>query len=293
MQAPLSFTVPGVVDGFLTLLERYGTKSTEEVLAPAIEYAEQGIPHYEYMLARLGWPATLEQFRNYPPGGSEIFFDNQQVPLPGSLLVQPGLASVLKGLSSAGSNGSGDRIEGIQAARHAFYQGGIANTIAECVQSVGGIMGLEDLANYRAQFETPVKTTFRGYEILGHDSWTQGPVLMQALNMLDRFDLPAMGHNSPAYIHTVTEALNLAFADREAYYGDPAFSAVPIDGLLSPEYAAQRSQAIDLNRASTSMPPAGDPWPYSKQVKSQSGVASEAVLSGEPAGGLHQHAPGR
>jgi len=284
MQAPLSFTVPGVVDGFLTLLEKYGTKSIEEVLVSAIEYAEQGIPHYEYMLARLGWPATMEQFRNYPPGGSEIFFDNQQVPLPGSLLVQPGLADVLKGLANAGSKDC-SRLEGIQAARHAFYQGGIANTIAECVQSVGGIMDLDDLANYRAQFETPVKATFRGYEILGHDSWTQGPVLMQALNMLDRFDLQAMGHNSPAYIHTVTEALNLAFADREAYYGDPAFSTVPIDGLLSPEYAAQRSQEIDLNRATTSMPPAGDPWPYSKQVKGQSETASEPVLSGEAAAG--------
>ena len=284
MQAPLSFTVPGVVDGFLTLLERYGTKSIEEVLAPAIEYAEQGIPHYEYMLARLGWPATFEQFRNYPPGGSEIFFDNQRVPLPGSLLVQPGLADVLKGLANAGSKDC-SRPEGIQAARHAFYQGAIANTIAECVQSVGGIMVLEDLANYRAQFETPVKTTFRGHEILGQDSWTQGPVLMQALNMLDRFDLNSQGHNSPDYIHTVTEALNFAFADREAYYGDPAFSAVPIDGLLSPEYAAQRSREIDLNRASTSMSPAGDPWAYSKQIKSQSGAASEAVLSGEAASG--------
>jgi len=284
MQAPLSFTVPGVVDGFLTLLERYGTKSIEEVLAPSIEYAEQGIPHYEYMLARLGWPATFEQFRNYPPGGSEIFFDNQRVPLPGSLLVQPGLADVLKGLANAGSKDC-SRPEGIQAARHAFYQGAIANTIAECVQSVGGIMVLEDLANYRAQFETPVKTTFRGHEILGQDSWTQGPVLMQALNMLDRFDLNSQGHNSPDYIHTVTEALNFAFADREAYYGDPAFSAVPIDGLLSPEYAAQRSREIDLNRASTSMSPAGDPWAYSKQIKSQSGAASEAVLSGEAASG--------
>ena len=283
MQAPLSFTVPGVVDGFLTLLETYGTKSIEEVLAPAIEYAEQGIPHYEYMLARLGWPATLEQFRNFPPGGSEVFFDNWQVPLPGSLLVQPGLASVLKGLASAGL--SGDRLEGIQSARHAFYQGGIANTIAECVQSVGGIMGPEDLANYRVQFETPLKTTFRGYEILGHDSWTQGPVLMQALNMLDRFELRAMGHNSPAYIHTVAEVLNLAFADREAHYGDPEFSAVPIDGLLSMEYAAQRSQAIDQDRATTSMPPAGDPWPYSKLTRSHSGVASEPVLSGEPVAG--------
>lgn len=285
MQAPLSFTVPGVVDGFLTLLEKYGTMSISDVLVPAIEYAEQGIPHYEYMLARLGWPATFEQFKNYPPGGSEIFFDDQKLPLPGSLLVQPGLAGVLKGLAGDGTNGSRDRIEGIQAARHAFYQGSIANTIAECVQSVGGIMGLEDLSNYHAQFETPVKTTFRGYEILGHNSWTQGPVLMQALNMLDRFDLQAMGHNSPAYIHTVTEVLNLAFADREAYYGDPEFSEVPIDGLLSLDYAAERSQVIDLNRATTAMPSAGDPWAHSNQSKSHSGATSQPALGGEPVAG--------
>ncbi len=284
MQAPLSFTVPGVVDGFLTLLEQYGTMSISDVLAPAIEYAEQGIPHYEYMLARLESPSTLEQFRNFPPGGSEIFYENLQVPSPGCQLIQPGLADVLKGLASAGSK-AGDRLEGIQEARRSFYQGDIGRTIAECSQSVGGIMDLDDLASYHAQFESPVKTTFQGYEILGHDSWTQGPVLMQTLNMLNRFDLKSMGHNSHAYIHTVIEALNLAFADREAHYGDPEYSTIPIDGLLSMEYANQRSREIDPDRASTNMVPAGDPWAFSKRSNGGSAVRTEPVLSEGPVSG--------
>ena len=263
-QAPLAFTVPGVVDAFISLLERYGTKPVADVLAPAIHYAQHGIPHYEHMIARLRSPSTRQQFDQFPPGGREIFYNNGQVPRPGSLLVQPGLANTLQVMAQQGSPASGNRMEGLELARQAFYQGSIARTIAESAQRVGGILGLEDLAAYRSQFGQPTKTTFRGYEVLGHQTWTQGPMLMQTLNMLEGFDLKAMGHNSATYIHTVTEALKLAFADREAFYGDPDYAAVPLDGLVSKEYAATRAALIDFSRACPEMPAHGDPWAYSQ-----------------------------
>ncbi|PKB78373.1 MAG: hypothetical protein BZY88_18825 [SAR202 cluster bacterium Io17-Chloro-G9] len=266
-QAPLAFTVPGIVDAFISLLERYGTKPVADVLAPAIHYAEQGIPNYEYMLDRLRSPVTRQQFDQFPPGGAEVFYHDGELPRPGSLLVQPGLANTLKVMAQQGSSSSGSRLEGLDMARQAFYKGSIARTIVESSQSVGGILGMDDLAAYRSQFGEPTGTTFRGYEVFGHQTWTQGPMLMQTLNVLEGFDLKAMGHNSPAYIHTVTEALKLAFADREAFYGDPDYSTVPLDGLVSKEYAATRAALIDAGRAYPEMPPHGDPWAYSKETR--------------------------
>ena len=263
-KAYLSFTLPGVVDAFISMLEKYGTKSIDEVLAPAIHYAEEGIPNYEYMLDRLKSRATAAQFDQYSPGGWDVFYDGRQVPEAGSLLVQTGLANTLKAMASSGNNGSGSRAEGLHKAREAFYRGPVAKLMVESARGVGGILSMEDLAGYKAQFETPVTTTFHGYEVFGQDTWTQGPMLMQTLNMLEHFDLQAMGHNSPEYIHTVSEALKLAFGDREAFYGDPDFATVPIDGLLSKEYAAERVQLIDPEGAFPSQRPGGDPWKYSR-----------------------------
>lgn len=272
-QAPLSFTVPGVVHALFSLLERYGTRTAGEVLAPSIHYAERGIPNYEYMLERLNTPSTREQFDLFPPGGRDIFFQNGKLPRPGSLLVQKSLAEVLKKLVAAESAAPGHRLAGIRAARDAFYRGEIAQTIAECAQRVGGILSLDDLASYSAKFEEPVKTSFMGHEIHGHSTWTQGPMLMQALNILEHFDLKKLGHNSPAYIHTVAEALKLAFADRQAYYGDPDFSTIPIDGLLSRQYAAERAKLLNPNKAHPELPPAGDPWRYSRARRPKARVA--------------------
>ena len=139
----------------------------------------------------------------------------------------------------------------------------MAQIIHDCAHSVGGILGLKSLASYEAKYENPLKISFMGHEIHGQRTWTQGAVLMQALNILENFDLREMGHNSTAYIHTVSQALNLAFADREAYYGDPDFAVVPVDGLLSKEYARERATMIGRNRAFSKLPPPGDPWKYS------------------------------
>ena len=169
-------------------------------------------------------------------------------------------------MRDASLKASGSREESLQAARDAFYEGPIAELIVEETRKVGGILSMEDLAGYRSQFGEPVSTTFHGQEIWGQDSWTQGPMLMQALNILENFDLKAMGHNSPAYIHTVAEALKLCFGDREAFYGDPDFATVPIDGLLSKEYAAIRAEEIDPEGAYPEQRPAGDPWRFSKKT---------------------------
>ncbi len=272
-QSHLSFTLPGVVDAYISLLERYGTKSIDEILAPAISYATDGIPNYEYMIDRLDSGATAQQFDLYGPGGWDVFYHNREVPAPGTLLVQAGLANTLSAMLSGSGNGhSASRIEGLQKARDVFYRGPVAQQIADSAASVGGIMTMDDLAAYKSQYDTPVKTTFHGYEIHGHDTWTQGPVLMQTLNMLENFDLRAMGHNSPAYIHTIAEAIKLSFGDREAHYGDPDFSTIPIDGLLSKEYAAERAKLIDLETAYPAQPEGGDPWRYSKKSRGGNGA---------------------
>ena len=266
MDAPLSFTQPGIVDAFINMLERYGTMSFAEVAAPAISYAEDGIPHYEYMLERLRSRSGQEQFDNFPPGGWEVFYENRKVPAPGAMMRQPGLANTLKTMRDASQAASGSRSDSLKAARNAFYEGPIAELIVEETRKVGGILTLDDLSGYHAQFCDPVSTTFHGCEVWGQDSWTQGPMLMQALNILENFDLRAMGHNSPAYIHTVAEALKLCFGDREAFYGDPDFATVPIDGLLSKEYAAVRAEEIDPEGAYPEQRPAGDPWRFSKKT---------------------------
>ena len=272
-QSHLSFTLPGVVHAFLSLAERYGTKSVDELLAPAIAYAADGIPNYEYMLDRLDSGATAQQFDLYQPGGWDVFYHNRQVPAAGTPLVQPGLANTLRAMLPGSGNGHAlSRVEGIQKARDVFYRGPVAQTIADSVAGVGGIMSMDDLAAYESQYGTPVKTTFHGYEIYGQDTWTQGPVLMQTLNMLENYDLRAMGHNSPAYIHTVAEAIKLSFGDREAHYGDPDFSTIPIDGLLSKEYASERARLIDLETAYPAQPEAGDPWRYSSKSRGSNGA---------------------
>ena len=280
--AELSFTLPGVVDAFLLMLETYGTKTVGEALSPAIEYAQRGFPMYEFMLGRLQDPETVEQFQLYPPGGMDVFYPDGKPHRIGELLVQKSLAQTLQMLVNAERDAAGHRIAGIQAARDMFYRGDVARTIVQCSDRVGGLFTMEDLANYRARFDEPLRTTFMGHEICGQPTWTQGAVLLQAINILEHFNLKEMGHNSPQYIHTVTEAVKLAFADRETYYGDPEFVSVPIDGLVSKEYAAVRVRLLDLDRACPELPEAGDPWRYSRAPQTLAAVAPAKPI---PVGG--------
>ena len=255
--AHLSFTVPGAVDAFLTLLETYGTRTLGEALAPAVSYAGRGFPMYEYMHRLLAIPETRTQFDLYPPGGAAVFYPHGRVPAVGELFVQPALAATLTRLVDADTRARGDRAAGIAAARERFYRGDIATAIGAFSERAGGLLRASDLAGFRAGFEPPLRTTFAGREIFGPSAWTQGPVLMQALGMLAGFDLRALGHNSPRYVHVVTEALKLAFADRERYYGDA--SDVPLTALLAPSYLRERAALIDMDRAAAASPPPGDP----------------------------------
>ena len=245
------------------MLETYGTKTLAETLSPALEYAQQGMPMYERLRESLMSTATLDQFRLYPPGGLDVFYQDGEPPAVGQPLRQPQLAATLQALIDAERACSGSRSDGIGAARETFYKGPIAEEIVRCAQRVGGLFSAEDMASYQAGFDEPVKTDFMGFEVFGQPTWTQGAVLLQALNILEGFDLKSMGHNSADYIHTVTEALKLAFADREHFYGDPKFSTVPIDGLLSKEYAKARAALIDGASAMPEMPEPGDPWRFS------------------------------
>jgi gamma-glutamyltranspeptidase/glutathione hydrolase len=257
-KAHLSFTVPGVVDAFLHMLATYGTKTVGEVLRPAIDYAERGFPMYEYMHRMLSMTETRAQFALYPPGGDAIFYPNGTVPAVNSLFQQPQLARTLRCLAEAEQRAGGTRQVGIQAARDMFYRGEIAQHIVAFSQRVGGLLQSEDLAQYQATFETPIHTTFAGYDIYTQSTWTQAAVLLQALNMLEQVDLRALRHNSSAYIHTVTEVLKLAFADRERYYGDPQFTTVPIAGLLAKGYAQERLKNV-AEAASPGLPAPGAP----------------------------------
>jgi gamma-glutamyltranspeptidase/glutathione hydrolase len=256
-EAHLSFTVPGAVDAYLTVLETHGTRSLSEVLAPAVHYAEHGFPMYEYMHRLLDIPETRSQFDVYPPGGTAVFYPAGHTPEVGELFVQPALGATLRRLVEADTRGRGSRVAGIAAARERFYRGDIAAAIGGFSERLGGLLRAGDLAGYRARLEPPVRTTFAGREIVGQSAWTQGPVLMQALAILATLDLRSLGHNSPAYIHVVAEALKLAFADRERHYGDAG--GVPLAELLSPAYARERAGLIRPDRAMPEAPAPGDP----------------------------------
>jgi gamma-glutamyltranspeptidase/glutathione hydrolase len=255
--AHLSFTVPGAVDAYLTLLETHGTRTLSEVLTPALGYAEHGFPMYEYMHRLLAVPETRSQFDVYPPGGTAVFYPHGRVPAVGELFVQPALGATLRRLADASARVGGHREAGIVAARKRFYRGDVAAAIGAFSERLGGLLRASDLAGYRARLEPPLRMTFAGREIVGQPAWTQGPVLMQALAMLATLDLRALGHNSPRYVHVVTEALKLAFADRERYYGDAP--DVPMAELLSAAYARERAALIRMDRAAPAAPPPGDP----------------------------------
>jgi gamma-glutamyltranspeptidase/glutathione hydrolase len=281
--AHLSFTVPGAVDAYLTLLETHGTKTVGEVLAPAVQYAERGFPMYEYMRRVLAIPETQSQFDIYPPGGTAVFYPNGRVPELGDLFVQPAMAGTLRRLVEADATARGHRAAGIAAARARFYAGDVAATIGAFSQRVGGLLRAADLAGYRARLEPPLRTTFAGREILGQSVWTQGPVLMQALGMLASFDLRALGHNSARYIHVVSEALKLAFADRERYYGDHEDAFASAAELLAPAYLKERATLIRMDRAAPEAPPPGDlrrRGAAPRAVGATAGVRSDAAADG-------------
>lgn len=239
--------VPGVFDGLILALERYGTKSFAQVAAPAIGYASDGFVMPDefgkflqgYHDIMMNWPTSMQ-----------FFYPNGVITHHGQPFREPELANTLRQLVAAEKKAHGNRVRKLQAVRDYFYKGAIAHKIADFCDSSGGLISYEDMAGFQASIDQPVTGTYRGYEIHKPGFWTQGPVMIEALNILEGFDLKSMGHNSPQYVHTVVEALKLAFADRDQYYGDPTFSKIPAEILLSKDYAAERRKLIDPQHAS-------------------------------------------
>lgn len=254
---PLGATIPAVVDAAAIALERYGTKSLSDVLAPAIALAD-GFPMYEFLRRYL----ESERKGSEPYEWSmKTYYPNGRVTPTGEMFRQPNLAATLRALAAAerkALDGGANRAQGIQAGRDAFYTGPIAQRMTAAVRAAGGVMTDDDLASYRGRVEEPATVTYRGYSVHKAGFWNQGPALLQTLKLLEGFDLKAMGHGSPDAIHTIVESIKLAYADRDRYYADPDFAKVPGDALLSAAYAAMRRALIDPKKASLEQRP-GDP----------------------------------
>ena len=248
----LSGTVPGMVDAWYILLDRWGTMSFEKVLEQAIDLTENGFPIGNLMARAI---QTSQKIRKYPTT-SKTYLPGGKAPNPGDIFRNPALARTLKKLVEAEKqNASKGRHAALQAARDRFYKGDIALEMAKFSEANGGLFRYEDFAAYTAKVEEPVSTNYRGYQIFKNASASQGPAELFALNMLEGFDLKAMGHNSAAYIHTTAEALKLAMGDREKYLGDMDLIRIPYEGLLSKEYAAERRKLIDSDKASLELRP--------------------------------------
>ena len=248
----LAGTVPGMVDAWYIMLDRWGTMSFEKVLEQAIDLAENGFPIGNFMARAI---QTSRKITKYPTT-AKIYLPDGKAPKAGDIFRNPALARTLKKLVEAEKqNASKGRRAALQAARDRFYKGDIAKEMAAFSEANGGLFRYEDFAAYSAKVEEPVSTNYRGYQIYKNPSASQGPTELFALNMLEGFDLKAMGHNSAAYIHTTVEALKLAMGDREKYLGDMDFIRIPYEGLLSKEYAAERRKLIDADKASLELRP--------------------------------------
>ena len=248
--------VPAAPDAWITALERYGTMSFADVAAAAIRFGREGFGFQS--ISHEVMTEAAETIRRYPQNAA-IYMPGGDVPKPGTRFFQTDLANSIQYMADQETAAArkGGRAAGLAAARDAFYRGDIAQKIVAYHKANEGWLREDDLSEFHVDVETPLNVRFGDVTVFGCRPWCQGPVLLQALKILDGVDLRSLGHNTPAYIHTLVEALKLAFADRHAYYGDPKFVDVPIDSLLSDAYAARRRALIDPDRACPEMPPAG------------------------------------
>ncbi|MFT5391977.1 MAG: gamma-glutamyltranspeptidase/glutathione hydrolase [Gammaproteobacteria bacterium] len=250
--------IPAAPDAWITVLERWGTRSFGDVASAAIRFARDGFPMNH--LIRNTVSTHLDEYREFPANAAIFLRDGQPYEVD-EIFRQTETAASLQYMvdeeRKALANG-GDRNTGLNAARDAFYRGDIARKITDYHAEHGGWLTMEDLAEYRSGIEPAEKVSFGDIEVYACGPWCQGPALLQALNLVEGYDLKGMGHNSPAYIHTLTEAIKLVMADRDCYYSDPRFVDVPMAALLGKGYSAGRAAQIDPTKAWTEMPPAGD-----------------------------------
>jgi gamma-glutamyltranspeptidase / glutathione hydrolase len=254
----LRTVVPATPDAWCTALARWGTMTFAEVAAPAYECAKNGYPVSTFSAAMFA--RSAEKMARWPTSAA-LYLSGGKAPVAGQLLVERELAGTIKLMMAAeGRAKRQGRIKAIRAARDAFYKGEIARRIAAFHEKSGGLLRYEDLAGFEVEVTPALRTTFHDYEVAVCGFSCQGPVLLQMLNLLEGYDLAALGQNSPKALHLMVEAMKLAFADREAYYGDPKHVKVPMDGLLSKIYAKARRALIHEDWAWPDMPPAGDPY---------------------------------
>ena len=267
---PLAAVTPGTPGGLLTMLAEYGTMSLAQVLAPAIEMTSgypieaqlcRGIEHYKDTIKQ--WPYSTKVF--LPHLGDE----KNEGPKPGELFVQADLKQTLMKLVASETEAlqaGKSRKEAIYAAYDRFYRGDIAEELVRGTQEQGGLITMQDLDSWQVYIEEPVMTTYKDIEVYKLNTWVQGPVMLQALNMMENFDMNCMSYNSAKYLHGLYQVMNMCFADRDFYYGDPYFEPVePVQGLLSKEYARKRFEEINWEMNDAEAGP-GDPYPYEGKV---------------------------
>ena len=288
----LSAPVPAAVGTLILALEEYGTMSLGEVLAPAIRIAETGFavfPSFRQNLGRAARRMTAEW-----PTSARVFVPGGRVPDVGDLLVQKDLASMYRRLAEAEAQAAGDgRVAGLRAAHDLFYKGEIAAEIVAfqkefaCTDANGftstGLFEMEDLAAFRPRIEDPTRTTYRDVEVYKVGFWSQGPVLLQTLNLLEAYDIRSLGHNTAPYLHLLAEAMKLSYADREWYYADPDFVGVPERGLLSKAYADERRKLIDPASPSLQLRP-GNPYPFQGSAMADARIPEAVAFTPDPPG---------
>ena len=261
---PLGATIPAMLDAMSLALETKGTMHLSQVMQPAIELAD-GFAMYEFLRNYLiSERKATEQWE----WSKKTYYPDGHIPEVGEIFRQPNLARTLRAIAQADRaafSKTHNRAAAIHAGRDTFYKGSIARRIADADRAAGGVFTYEDLAGYHGQIEKPTTTNFHGYDIYKAGPWNQGPVLLQTLNILEGIDLRSSGANSADYIHQVHEAIKLAYADRNAYYGDPRFAQVPMAGLLSKPYAAERRALIGAQASLEQR--AGDPFKFDPAVK--------------------------
>jgi gamma-glutamyltranspeptidase / glutathione hydrolase len=268
----LAAGVPAAFDALAAALAKFGTFTLADVVEPALKLCEDGMPMHAGLSGDGETPKDLsgligtasirvnrKKFREKWPTTAAVYMPNGEVPRPGEIIRNPALANFFRRLLDAESAAKNrGREAAIEAARDRFYRGDIAREIVRWSDANGGLLQENDLASFVTKFEEPVSVDYRGVTVHKCQPWSQGPVFLQQLRILEGFDLRGMGHNSADYIHCLVETAKLAFADREAYYADPEFTSVPLDGLLSRKYADLRRPLIDPKRASMDLRP-GDP----------------------------------
>ncbi len=252
----LRTVIPAAPATYVEALRRFGTISFEEAATPAMELAKNGFAVYPLLSTNIEY--LENSFRRWPDN-ERIFLPKGRAPKVGELFVQEDLAGTIARLIQAERDTKGDRDKKLQAVHDYFYRGPIAREIADYHAKNGGFMTFEDMAEFQVPVEESITVNYRGYTVHACDVWCQGIVLLESLKILEGFDLKSMKHNSPDYAHLIAAALNLSFADREAYVGDPKFMKVPRDALISEAYAVRQRARIDMQKAFDRLPDPGDP----------------------------------